>query len=74
MVLVACSLVLARVPSIHDFDSITPVLSNHMLDIGVTENTGVTVLKSRMEDTQVRNQISMQWLPFSVYPNRTIRE
>jgi hypothetical protein len=65
-VVVACSLVLARVPSIRDFDSITPLFSNHTSDIGVTENNRVTLSKSRMEDTQVRNQIWMHRPPFSV--------
>jgi hypothetical protein len=41
MVVIACSLVLARVPSIHNFDSITLMFSDHMLDIGVKENNGL---------------------------------
>jgi hypothetical protein len=36
-----CSLVLAHVPSVHNFDSITLMFSDHMLDIGVKENNGL---------------------------------
>jgi hypothetical protein len=43
---VACYLVLARVPSIRNFDSITLLFSNHTLDIGVKENNRVTLSKS----------------------------
>jgi hypothetical protein len=46
MVAVACSLVLARVPFIHNFGSITLLFSDHKPDIGVTENNGVMLLKS----------------------------
>jgi hypothetical protein len=46
MAVIACSLVLARIPSVHNFNSITPMFSDHMLDIGVKENNGVTLLKS----------------------------
>jgi hypothetical protein len=74
MVVVACSLVLARVPSIHNFDSITLLFSDHTLDIGVKENNGVTLSKSRMKGTRVRNQICMQQPPFSSYPNGIIRK
>jgi hypothetical protein len=51
MVVVACSLVLARVPFIHDFDSITLLFSDHTLNIGVKENNGVMLSKSRMKGT-----------------------
>jgi hypothetical protein len=51
MAVVTCSLVLARVPVIRDFDSITLLFSDHTLDIGVKENSGVTLSKSRMEGT-----------------------
>jgi hypothetical protein len=74
MAVVTCSLVLARVPVIRDFDSITLLFSDHTLDIGVKENNGVTLSKSRMEGTRVRNQICMQRLPFSGFPNGTIQE
>jgi hypothetical protein len=43
MMVIACSLVLACVPSIRDFSSITPLFSDHMAAIGVTENNGVTL-------------------------------
>jgi hypothetical protein len=69
-----CSLVLARVPSVHNFDSITLLFSDHTPDIGVMENNRVTLLKSRMEGTCVRNQICMQRPPFSGCPNETIQE
>jgi hypothetical protein len=46
MAVIVCSLVLAHVPSIHNFDSITLLFSDHMLDIGVKENNGVTLSKS----------------------------
>jgi hypothetical protein len=46
MVVVACSLVLARVPSIHNFDSITLLFSDQKFDIGVKETNGVALLKS----------------------------
>jgi hypothetical protein len=38
MVIVVCSLVLARVPSVHDFNSITSLFSDHTPDINVMEN------------------------------------
>jgi hypothetical protein len=74
MVVVACSLVLAHVPSVHNFDSITLLFSDHTLDIGVKENKGVTLSKSQMEGTRVRNKICMQRPPFSGCPNGTIWE
>jgi hypothetical protein len=74
MVVVVCSLVLARVPSVHNFDSITLLFSDQTFDIGVKENNGVTLSKSRMEGTRVRNQICTQRPPFSGYPNGTTRE
>jgi hypothetical protein len=43
---VACSLVLAHVPSIRNFSSITSLFSDHTPGIGVTENNGVTLSKS----------------------------
>jgi hypothetical protein len=46
MVVVACSPVLARVPSVRNFDSIIPRFFDHTLDIGVKENNGVTLSKS----------------------------
>jgi hypothetical protein len=57
MAAVACSLVLARVPFICNFDNITLMFSDHTPDIGGTENNRVTLSKSRMEGTRVRNQI-----------------
>jgi hypothetical protein len=55
MAAIACSLVQAHVPSVHNFDSITMMFSDHMPDIGVTENNGVMLSKSQMEGTRVRN-------------------
>jgi hypothetical protein len=55
MVVVACSLVLARVPSVHNFGSITVLFFDHTSDIGVTENNGVTLSKLQTEGTRVRN-------------------
>jgi hypothetical protein len=46
MVVVACSPVLARVPSVRNFDSIILLFFDHTLDIGVKENNGVTLSKS----------------------------
>jgi hypothetical protein len=46
MEVVACSLVLAHVSSICNFGSITPLFSDHMPNIGVTESNGVTLSKS----------------------------
>jgi hypothetical protein len=43
--------VLAHVPSIHDFDSITLLFFDHMPDTGVSENMRVTLSKSQIEDT-----------------------
>jgi cell shape-determining protein MreC len=43
MAVVAYSLVLARVPSVRNFNSIIILFSDHMLDIGVKENNGVTL-------------------------------
>jgi hypothetical protein len=60
MATVACYLVLARVPSIHDFGNITPTFSDHMHDTGVPENNKVTLLKSGMKGTRARNQIYTQ--------------
>jgi hypothetical protein len=51
MAVITCSLVLARVPSIRNFDSIILLFSDHTPDIGVTENNGVTLSKSRTEGT-----------------------
>jgi hypothetical protein len=51
MVGIPCSLVLAYVSSVHDFGSITPLFSDHMPDIGVTENNGVMLSNSRTEGT-----------------------
>jgi cell shape-determining protein MreC len=42
MVVVAYSLILARVPSVRNFDSITLLFSDHTLDISVKENNGVS--------------------------------
>jgi hypothetical protein len=54
--IVVCYLVLSHVPSVHDFDSITPHFFNHMSDTSVLENNKVMLSKSRMEGTQDRNQ------------------
>jgi hypothetical protein len=62
-----CSLVLTRVSSVRNFDSITSLLSNHTPDIGVTENNEITLSKLRTEGTLVKNQICMQRLSFSGY-------
>jgi hypothetical protein len=51
MMVIACSLVLARVPSIRNFDSITLLFSDHTFDIDVTKNNVVTLSKSQMEGT-----------------------
>jgi hypothetical protein len=51
MAVIACSLVLARVPSIRNFGSITPLFFDYTPDIGVTENNRVMLSKSRMEGT-----------------------
>jgi hypothetical protein len=51
MTVIVCSLVLARIPSVRNFNSITLMFSDHMLDIGVKENNGVTLSKSRTEGT-----------------------
>jgi cell shape-determining protein MreC len=51
MMVVVCSLVLACVRFVHNFDSITLLFSDHTLNIGVKENNGVTGLKSGMEVT-----------------------
>jgi hypothetical protein len=74
MMVVACFLILVRVPSVRNLDSITLLIYDHMLDIGVKENNGVTLSKSLMEGTRVRNQICMQQPSFLGYPNETIRE
>jgi hypothetical protein len=74
MTVVACSLVLAHVPSVHNFDSITLLSSDHMLDIDVKENNGVTLSKSQTKGTQVRNQICTQRQPFLGCPNGTIQK
>jgi hypothetical protein len=49
MAAIACSLVLAHVPSVHNFDSTTLLFFDYTPNIGVTENNGVTLLKSRTE-------------------------
>jgi hypothetical protein len=49
MAVIVYSLVLARVPSVRNFDSITLLFSDHTLDIGVKENNGVTLSKSLTE-------------------------
>jgi hypothetical protein len=46
MTTIACYLVLSHVPSIHDFDNITPLFSDHMPDIGVPKNNRVAMSKS----------------------------
>jgi hypothetical protein len=46
MTVVVCSLILAPVSSVCNFDSITLLFSDHMFDIGVKENNGVTLSKS----------------------------
>jgi hypothetical protein len=46
MMIIVCYLVVSRVPSVHDLDSITSLFSDHMSDIGVPENNKVTLLKS----------------------------
>jgi hypothetical protein len=42
----------SHVSSVHDFGSITPLFFDHMPNIGVMENNRITLLKSRMKDTQ----------------------
>jgi hypothetical protein len=42
MMAIACYLVLARVPSIHDFDIITPLFSDHTPNTDVLENNSYT--------------------------------
>jgi hypothetical protein len=56
MMIVACYLVLSRVPFVHDFGSITPLFSDHTPNTGVPENNKVTLSKSRREGTRDRNQ------------------
>jgi hypothetical protein len=56
MMTIACYLVMSRVPSVHDFTSITELFSNHMPDTSVSENNRVTLSKSRTEGTRDRNQ------------------
>jgi hypothetical protein len=56
MMTVVCYLVFSRVPSVHDFISITLLFSDHMPDTGVPENNRVTLSKSRTEGTRDRNQ------------------
>jgi hypothetical protein len=55
MAVIGCSLVLAHVPSVRNFDSITLLFSDHMLDIGVKKNNEVMLSKSQTEGTRVRN-------------------
>jgi hypothetical protein len=74
MVVVLCSLVLTHVSFVRNFDSITSLVSDRMPGIIVTENNGVTLSKSRMEGTRVRNQICTQRSPFSGCPNGTIQK
>jgi hypothetical protein len=38
--------------SVRDFGTITPLLTDHVTNIDVMENSGVTLLKPRMKDTQ----------------------
>jgi hypothetical protein len=47
----------SHVSSIHDFDSITPLFSDHTPNIGVPENNGVMLLKSRMKDEGLEKAI-----------------
>jgi hypothetical protein len=42
----------SHVSFIHDFGSITLLFSDHMPNIGVTENNGVTLSKPQMKYTQ----------------------
>jgi hypothetical protein len=42
----------SHVSSVHDFRSITPLLSNHMPNVGVLENNRITLSKPRIKDTQ----------------------
>jgi hypothetical protein len=46
MTIVACYVVLTRLPSIHDFDNITLLFSDHTPDTSVLENNRVTLSKS----------------------------
>jgi hypothetical protein len=58
MMIVACYLVLARVPSVHDLGNITPLFSDHTPDTDVSKNNRVTLSKSQMKGTRARNQIT----------------
>jgi hypothetical protein len=42
----------SHVSFVHNFDSITPLFSDHTYNIGVTENNGVTLSKLWMKDMQ----------------------
>jgi hypothetical protein len=42
----------SHVSSVYDFDSITPLFSNHTSIIGAPENDGVTLPKPQMKNTQ----------------------
>jgi hypothetical protein len=43
----------SHVPFIRNFGSITPLFSDHMPNIGLMDNNGVTLLKPGTKDTQV---------------------
>jgi hypothetical protein len=46
MMIVVCYLVLSHVAYIHDFDNITPLFSDHMVDTDMLENNRVMMSKS----------------------------
>jgi hypothetical protein len=52
MNIVTCYLVLCLVPSVHDFNNITSMFSDHMFDNGVPENNTVMLSKSGTEGTR----------------------
>jgi hypothetical protein len=58
MTTIACYLVLAHVPSVHNFDSIIPLFFDNKHDTGASENNRVLLSKSRTKYTRERNQIT----------------
>jgi hypothetical protein len=67
MIVIACYLVLSRVPFIHNFSSVTPLFSDHTSDTGVSENNRVTLSKSWTKGTLDRNKTTHN-SSFSGYP------
>jgi hypothetical protein len=49
---VLSSYISSHVSSVHDFDIITTLFYDHIPNIDVTENNGVTLSKPRTKDTQ----------------------